>query len=581
MCDRSCDVTRGEENNLITVEWKFFASIPPSEFVIHTTNARDKTSITHKMGKTRALFAATAVASLPVATLGSLGHAEATPRSTTKGLPIAAATSTTGSMYLNIPRGGGEGEDKDPPDAGSSSSKTNNSKKKRRRKKNEKTEQEESSSETKNEKPSQAQAQDEKDSTTRSHRPHSASKDKEKQRDQQPETPTPTLPIVEEILKEDDYYRILGITPTQAQSNPATIKKSYRRRALQTHPDKTNGDRRAFDKVAEAYEILSNDEKRKIYDRHGKKGLHGAGPGHGFPTAEDLFRSFFGSGPDRGPFSPPRRNRTVRYQLEVTLEDLYKGMKSKVAVSSPDGRPISKHVEVNVPRGALSGQSIRLHGVMDFDPEDTPGDLVFSLQQRSHRRFTRKGHDLAVAVTIGLDEALNGTTRTLIHLDGRSLTIASARNSRMIQSGDVHVLKGQGMPKNTMGTEFGDLYVQYTVELPKPSAAASHLTEEERAELGRLIRKMEGRVEPGAPPPDVKFLQPASPSDFGTASGRPEIPMDEEDDDYFSGNPFARGRSSFYYSSGLGSSPFFGMHPEDLFRGAPNTDDENTECRQM
>ena len=192
-------------------------------------------------------------------------------------------------------------------------------------------------------------------------------------------------------------------------------------------------------------------------------------------------------------------------------------------------------------------------------------------------------------MTIGLDEAVNGVTRTIRHLDGRSLSIASARhldNSvRVIQSGDVHVLKGQGMPKNAQGTEFGDLYVQYQVELPKTSAAASRLTAEEREQLGALIRKLEGRVQEHTASADVKYLQSASVSDFGTASGRPEIPRDEEEDDHYHGDPFGspfgRGRSSFYYSPSGGPSPFFGMNPEDLFRGAPPTDDENVQCRQM
>ena len=540
------------------------------------------------MGKSKAFLAATAVASLPIVTLGAPTHAFASTGATT-------TRATWQNIPAFVPRGGGGDNDKDPPPA--TKSRSSNSKrssggggkKKRIKKKTAKKEQQESSSSS----TSQAGHDREKKedvNTTRTpqapqQEPQAPSEDKP---NSQPSGATPdevpkTLPVVEEILKEDDYYRILGVART---STPTEIKKSYRRKALLTHPDKTNGDRRAFDKVAEAYEILSDESKRKIYDRHGKKGLDGAGPGHGFATAEDLFRSFFGGAGGRGPYQQPRRNRTARYQLDVTLEDLYNGLIRNVAVAPPDGRATSKQVQVNVPRGALSGQSIRLHGAMDFDPEDTPGDLVFSLHQRPHRQFTRKGHDLAVITSIGLDEALNGTTRTIRHLDGRSLTIASARNAPMIQTGDVQVLKGQGMPKNAMGTEFGDLYVQYRVELPKPNAATSRLTAEEREELGRLLRKMEGRAEPDVPTSDVQYLQPARPSDFGTASGTPEIPRDEEEDEggHFSGNPFGNGRSSFYYSSGFGGggSPFFGMNPEDLFRGESQTGDENAqECRTM
>ena len=540
------------------------------------------------MGKSStALLAATAVASgLPRVALSERGRL---PSSPIFGRAATTPVSTTCPHPLIVPRGGEHVDDDDDHhrNAEANESKTSGAKKKRRRKKNVNKQHDESTSEvpptsTENTRSTKA----EKHET----RPEHSDDGSNNETPPKPEKPK-TIPIVEEILKEEDYYRILGITRGEVQSNPAVIKKSYRRRALQTHPDKTNGDRRAFDKVAEAYEILSDDEKRKVYDRRGKKGLHGAGPGHGFPTAEDLFRSFFGDGLGRHPFSPPSRNRTARYQLEVTLEDLYKGIVRNVAIAPPDGQGVPKQVEVNVPRGALSGQPIRLHGAMDFDPDDVPGDLIFLVHQRQHRRFTRKGHDLAVAITIGLDEALNGVTRTIRHLDGRTLTVASKRPTEhggpMIQSGDVHVLKGQGMPKNAMGTEFGDLYVQYQVEMPKPSAAASRLSVEERAELGRLLRKLEGRVQQeSSDPTDVLYLETARASDFGTASGRPEIPRDEEDEhdehhhqfhgDPF-GSPFGRGQS-FYYSSTGGSSPFFGMNPEDLFRDAPPTDGE---CRQM
>ena len=491
----------------------------------------------------------------------------------------AANTHSTTFPHLLVPRGG-ESIDDDhggppPPGDGSDTSKKKKKRKKRAGKKEE----------TQSTEPSSGTS-DRNDTT----KLPSDGKTENAEQTSTPESAPQTIPIVEEILREEDYYRILGINKIEAQKNPTMIKKSYRRRALQTHPDKTNGDRRAFDKVAEAYEVLSDDEKRQVYDRYGKKGLHGAGPGHGFPTAEDLFRSFFGgNGAGRGAFPQARRNRTVRYQLEVSLEDLYQGLTRNVAIASPDGRAPAKEVEVNIPRGALSGQSIRLHGAMDFDHDDTPGDLIFSLQQRPHRRFTRKGHDLAVAVTIGLDEAVNGVTRTIRHLDGRSLTIASARQKdnsvRGISNGDVHVLKGRGMPKNSQGTEFGDLYVQYEVKLPNTSAAASRLTAEEREQLGALISKLEGRVQKQSTPSDVNYLKTASVSDFGTASGRPEIPRDEEDDDQYHGDPFGspfgRGRSSFYFSSSGGPSPFFGMNPEDLFHGGSPAGDENEQCRQM
>lgn len=566
------------------------------------------------MGKSAALLAATAVASLPA------GGAAFRERLV---LPVvrvgSSTTTTTTTAPLMIPRGGelvnDDRQDKDNvAQQASSPEDLPASKKKKKRKIKKKAKTTDGAKEGEGQHQQDVEQSVVEDETTTAQKGDSAM-------DPPPSPPKKpqALPIVEEILKEEDYYRILGIT--KGEKNPAVIKKSYRRRALQTHPDKTDGDRRAFDKVAEAYEVLSDDEKRQAYDRFGKKGLDGAGPGAGFSSAEELFRSFFdGGGRGGNPFPQPRRNRTARYQLEVTLEDLYKGLTRPVAIASPDhhhgrggGGARQKTVQVNIPRGALSGQSIRLPGAMDFDPDDTPGDLIFALHQRPHRRFTRKGHDLAVSMTISLDEAIHGvTSRTIRHLDGRSLTIASAREeqylgtdnnkddgnnkkvARSIQTGDVHVLKGQGMPKNAHGTEFGDLYVQYQVELPATTGvAASRLMPEEREQLARLIRKMEGRPEPSEPSSsNVQYLQTANASDFGHASGRPEIPRDDdemhdEQDDHHANpftSPFGQGRNSFYWSSSAGGpSPFFGMNPEDLFRGqgGPPHPDENVQCRQM
>ena len=438
-------------------------------------------------------------------------------------------------------------------------------------------------------------------------------------------TAPPPPPIVDEILQQEDYYQILGVTKEAVNNNAgdsqSILKKAYRRRALQTHPDKTNGDRRAFDKVAVAYEVLSDDNQRRQYDRYGKAGVGQAGGDDGqtpFPSAEDLFRSFFGGNTNsffrQAPPPPRRRPRTVRYHLDVSLEELYTGATRTVAVAGPSlygggsRKPQQVVVKVTIPRGALAGQPIRLSGAMDWDDENhqgdasPPGDLVFYLQPQRHADFTRKGHDLAVALRISLDEAINGVTRTLQHLDGRSLTIKSSptvstkeqqdsqSTLRMIQSGDVQVLKGEGMPKNPQGTEFGDLYVQYEVALPQPKrTTASPLTTAERQTLGRLLRKLEGRPEVKPEEKemnDVHVLQPARASDFGTASGRPELPREEPDEEEEeTHNPFAsafgRGASSFYYHSSSGNGgPFFGMNPEDLFgRSAP--DDETAECRQM
>jgi DnaJ-class molecular chaperone len=266
----------------------------------------------------------------------------------------------------------------------------------------------------------------------------------------------------------------------------------------------------------------------------------------------------------------------------VTLEDLYQGMERTVLVAPPEGGSstnASKRVHVNVPRGAVSGQSIVLSGEMDFDEDDTPGDLVFWLKERSHATFTRKGHDLAVAFQITLQEAICGVKRSIRHLDGTELNIGSARHATsgpiLIQTGDVQVLKGKGMPKDGQGVEFGDLYVQYQVEMPTGKAHENTLTSEEREELGRLLDKLQGRKHTPSTDQqsDVQFLQKASLRDFGRASGQPQPP---QNNDPTRASTF--GSRQFYSSSSRASNPFFELNQDYMPDG---DDDSNVQCRPM
>ncbi|KAH9626070.1 hypothetical protein KSS87_011377 [Heliosperma pusillum] len=130
------------------------------------------------------------------------------------------------------------------------------------------------------------------------------------------------------------YYQVLGV---QSNATPDELKKAYRKAAIKNHPDK-GGDPEKFKELAQAYEVLSDPEKRKIYDEYGEDALkEGMGGGGGMHDPFDIFSSFFGGSPFGGGGSSrgrrQRRGEDVIHPLKVSLEDLYGGTTKKLSLS--------------------------------------------------------------------------------------------------------------------------------------------------------------------------------------------------------------------------------------------------------
>ncbi len=138
-----------------------------------------------------------------------------------------------------------------------------------------------------------------------------------------------------------DYYGALGVG---RDASPDEIKKAYRKLALQHHPDRNPGNRESEEKfkvLAEAYEVLSDPEKRRLYDAYGEEGLQARGVHHGFRGFEDIFSAFgdifgdlgFGFGPRAG--RRVRRGRDLRHEMGITLEEVALGTTRKIKVRKP------------------------------------------------------------------------------------------------------------------------------------------------------------------------------------------------------------------------------------------------------
>jgi curved DNA-binding protein len=292
-----------------------------------------------------------------------------------------------------------------------------------------------------------------------------------------------------------DYYEVLGV-PKDADEK--AIKAAYRKLARKYHPDvcqdKVEGESR-FKEINEAYEVLSDKNKRQKYDQFGadwqqaqQAGHAGdfdwsryqAGPGQGGRTrysADDL-QDLFGEG---APFSDfftymfggggvQARQRASRgYDIEqpiaVTLAEAFKGTVRRMKRA---GGPT---IEVKIPPGVDSGSRMRVKGQGMPGRRGQPGDLWLVITVEGDPRFVRKGNDLHTRVQVPLYTALLGGEVTVPLLEGK----ARLRVPAETQSGSELRLKGQGMPvQGDTGTR-GDLYVVIEVRLP------AKLTEKEQA----------------------------------------------------------------------------------------------------
>ncbi|MCH8207295.1 MAG: J domain-containing protein [Chloroflexi bacterium] len=290
------------------------------------------------------------------------------------------------------------------------------------------------------------------------------------------------------------HYNTLGVAKGAKEKE---IRQAYRRLARRYHPDLNPGDEdaeRRFKEINEAYEVLSDSEKRGKYDRYGDNWKHAdqieprsgsGGPFHwkvrrggsGGPVGsdpfgglEDLLEEFGGFGGGGG-----RRSRSTQAEVAVTisLEEAFSGTKRLVTVTS---RGRSRRLEVTIPPGVDNGS------VVSISPEKDQ-KILLNVSVSSHVSFERKGNDLYVDAKVPYEDAVLGSETEIETLSGR----VRLRIPPESQNGQKIRLAGQGMPKRHSLESRGDLYVTLRPMLPED------LTDEERELVRRLKELRESR----------------------------------------------------------------------------------------
>jgi curved DNA-binding protein len=276
-----------------------------------------------------------------------------------------------------------------------------------------------------------------------------------------------------------NYYQTLGV---EKSASEAEIKKAYRKLAMQYHPDRNQGDKKAEDKfkeVNEAYAVLSDPEKRKQYDMFGDQGFHQR------YSSEDIFRGFdFGSifdefglggnrdnifshifganfGDGRGGYGGPERGQDVSYPLEIGFMDAYNGGERKIAFSLSDG--VKRDLTVKIPAGIGTGARLRVSGKGAESRRGGPaGDLYIDIKVAEHPDFKREGHDIIATLPLKVSEAFLGTSREIATPVGNK----KIKVPEGVKPGTKIRLKGLGFPESPGGSTRGDMFVVTQIEVP-------------------------------------------------------------------------------------------------------------------
>ena len=301
-----------------------------------------------------------------------------------------------------------------------------------------------------------------------------------------------------------DYYEVLGLDKTADEKK---LKSAYRKLAKKYHPDSNPGDRDAeikFKEVGEAYAVLSDPEKRKLYDTYGFAAFEGPDPtqqggtsgwqytgnGSHFQSfhfteqdAEDLFSSMFGDifghghrgfgrasaggFGDGGMFSDHFRtpeNLNLQTSLTISFMEAALGCRKTIRLEGSDG---VQTLEINIPAGIDEGKSIRLKGKGQISRSGKAGDLLIKIHIEPDQIYTRDGYDIYTKAWIPFTTAALGGEAIFPTIHGN----VSCRVPAGTQDGKKIRLKGKGIKTAAFS---GDEYVEIRIEVPR------NLTETER-----------------------------------------------------------------------------------------------------
>jgi molecular chaperone DnaJ len=352
-----------------------------------------------------------------------------------------------------------------------------------------------------------------------------------------------------------DFYATLGISRNASQDE---IKKAYRKKALEFHPDRNPGDPKAeeqFKRISEAYEVLSEENKRRLYDQYGEEGLRGAQmgggggfSGEGFASMEEALKTFmgaFGGAGGRGGGesifdffgggggeAESRQGTSKKATVRIPFEEAARGKNGIKTCSTCQGKgqlyqnrgffsmsstcphcngaghmitdPCKschgagrikerQKIKIRIPAGVDNGMRLKMTGYGDAgEAGSPPGDLYVYIEVEPHETFKREGDDVYLDLPVSFPEAALGCKKEVPTPLGESVRVQVPEGT---QNGKLLRISGKGVP-NVHGQGQGDLLLRIAVETPVK------LTEKQKT----LLRSFEELETPGNHPRKKGFL---------------------------------------------------------------------------
>tara|TARA_B100000927_G_C16475422_1_gene473205 strand:+ start:4848 stop:5819 length:972 start_codon:yes stop_codon:yes gene_type:complete len=321
-----------------------------------------------------------------------------------------------------------------------------------------------------------------------------------------------------------DFYSILGVNKNSSQED---IKKNYRKKSLEYHPDRPTGDAEKFKKINEAYETLGDKEKRKMYDMGEQNPFGGGMPfgGFGGPGGnphDEIFKMFFGGGPgpdmfqgnsffggpggvrvsmnggnpmgqrvhifrNGRPVNVKQKPETLEEKLEIDIKQSYFGAKvpvkiERTIISYNEKRQEKETIYIDIPMGIDSNEKITLKN-RGHVINDEKGDIKITIKVVNDTYFKREGLNLIYEKEISLKESLVGFNFSIKHLSGKDYTINN-NTGKVVTNSHINVVKNMGMRRqqnHPASPMIGDLLIKFKIIYPEI------ITEEQRKIISEIL----------------------------------------------------------------------------------------------